>query len=62
MTFKLEINCDNAAFEDETLGEEFSEIMGNVILRYNAGELSGNVRDSNGNTCGKFTFKGKRPE
>lgn len=59
---KLSVNllCDNAAFEDDC-GAEIARILrklaGDVegMVRYDAkGVYSGGLRDSNGNTVGKW--------
>ena len=67
MKFKLEIECNNEAFGDEmskTLWE-----LGRMLyalskrLRETAegeGEGEGKLRDSNGNTVGKYWFEGER--
>jgi hypothetical protein len=57
MTFKLEINCDNADLEGET-----GDLLAKVAEQIKRGAPSGGILDSNGNHVGKFAFKGKRPE
>lgn len=58
MTFKLEINCDNAAFEDSPqieVGRILAELAPEV-------ESAGNLYDINGNRVGQYAFKGKQPK
>lgn len=52
-TFTLTIDTDNAAF-DGNLGEELFECLTRVRDKVASGEPDGNVRDTNGNTVGKF--------
>jgi hypothetical protein len=54
--FKLEIETDNAAFHagGNSLPYEVDRIMSFVSARLYAGESSGTVTDSNGNTVGSF--------
>jgi hypothetical protein len=57
--FKVEIDTDNAAFEDD-LGTEIARILTGVIR--DCGQLSHghyvtqSLRDTNGNRVGKFTY------
>lgn len=59
MKFKLDIDCDNAAFDDDFYGE-LQRILLDVRgdIRYLVGRPGrmedGNIRDSNGNTIGKW--------
>lgn len=55
VTFKLEIACDNAAFEDEP-HLQIADILRDVANRIaNGGDpIEGTVRDVNGNTVGRF--------
>lgn len=58
MKLKIEINMDNAAFEDNP--DELTDMLttvGNRVTGY--GEKSGNIMDSNGNTVGKYAITGK---
>lgn len=55
MKFKLEIACDNAAFDVNLPGYEIArilrEVAGKVELSHGAG---GTIRDINGNTVGRY--------
>ena len=62
MRFKLEIVCDNAAFEDDPR-QEVSRILSDVAADMPDHGLNGavtgfavNVRDINGNTVGEYSF------
>ena len=55
MKFILEINCDNVAFE-RSPEVEVSYILDNISKRVEDGEVEGNVKDTNGDTVGKFEF------
>ncbi len=55
MKFKLEIDIDNASFEDLGEGREISNVLHNIINKIeHIGEFSlddkGRARDMNGNT------------
>lgn len=52
MQFKLEINLDNAAYDN--VGWELGENLEAIISRIGQGSTSGKVRDSNGNTVGQW--------
>ena len=58
MKFSLTFDCDNSAFEydgdDTALLNEVSRILRTVAKRVQDDDRQGNVRDSNGNTVGKF--------
>lgn len=60
MGFKLEFKTDNAAFhEDEyAMAEEVSSILKGVAEKIAAadGTTEGPVRDTNGNTVGKWSL------
>lgn len=64
MKFKVEIECDNAAFDDVGAWElssvlrELADKVGSAAFPA-AGEFT--VRDSNGNKVGKARYIGKRP-
>lgn len=53
MNFKININTDNAAFEDTN---ELSRILKGVAARLETSIAPGqyNIRDSNGNTVGHY--------
>jgi hypothetical protein len=58
--FRLQIACDNAAFEDDNMTTELARILRDVARRLEAGEDCGsfvNVRDINGNVVGSFALK-----
>lgn len=55
MKFTLTFDCDNAAFEND-LRVESVAILAEVTERVEAGHTAGNVRDSNGNTVGSWSF------
>lgn len=50
--YLIEIDTDNAAFEDENLEHELSQILRKASNRLANGELDFRLRDSNGNTVG----------
>lgn len=58
MRFTLEIKMDNDAFQDDPMGElsqtikEVAEIL--PISHENIRSVSGNIKDINGNTVGKW--------
>lgn len=58
MKFKLEFDCDNAAFDRDHLGEvepyEISTVLGNARSKVDRGFRSGTIVDSNGNTIGSW--------
>jgi hypothetical protein len=59
LKFRLEITCDNAAFDD-AIGTELGRILRDLATRIEDGEatrLYQNVRDINGNPCGTFRLK-----
>ncbi len=47
--FKLEIDTDNAAFEDPS---EVPRMLREAALKIEQGKTSGKLRDLNGNICG----------
>ena len=51
--FKLEIDTDNAAFEDPS---EVPRMLREAAKKIEAGTMSGKLRDINGNTCGEWKF------
>lgn len=60
MTLTLNLSCDNAAFADNS-GAEIARILRDMadkvdgMIRYDAkGTYSGDLRDINGNTVGKW--------
>lgn len=58
MKIKIEINMDNAAFEDNP--NELTEILANIGNRVGWHNLKeGTVRDSNGNVVGTYKVTGR---
>lgn len=60
--FRLSIECDNAAFDDENCTAEIATILRAVAARVENGEEADffkyrNVQDVNGNVCGTFRLK-----
>lgn len=53
MQFKLEINLDNAAFQDD-LGWELGKCIDYAVSDIGLGLTKGKMRDSNGNTVGQW--------
>lgn len=61
MKLKLEFNMDNAAFDPDNGGMiEAQIILENVGQRVRNDETAGIIRDSNGNTIGKWAITGNR--
>jgi hypothetical protein len=55
--FRLNLACDNAAFEDDNLNHEIARCLRAVADRIEAGEDCGkyrNILDVNGNIVGAF--------
>ncbi|RTL04977.1 hypothetical protein EKK58_09225 [Candidatus Dependentiae bacterium] len=53
-TITITINMDNAAFADDTYNE-LTHVLNQVADKaINAKVPLGNIRDTNGNTCGKY--------
>ncbi len=57
LKFKLEFDCNNAAFEKDAPDIEIARILRDVRKQVETGALSGVVRDFNGNTVGFFDLK-----
>ena len=55
MKFIVEINWDSDAFVASP-EVEVSYILDNISKRVENGEVESNVKDTNGNTVGKFEF------
>ena len=56
MKFKLEITCDNAAFDDDP-GMEVASILAQLVDDLRDGEAGHDaLRDVNGNTVGTWMF------
>jgi len=56
MKITIQFETDNAAFEDDA-SREVDQIMEAVSLAVLMGVNEGAVRDTNGNTIGKFTVE-----
>ena len=62
MKFSIELNTDNAAFSDHPVSEihrVFTEIQQQLTHQRMIGveSLGGTIRDSNGNTVGKWSWE-----
>ena len=56
MTFSLEIECDNAAFETG-LRYEIERIVRRALDDLKDGAIDGKLRDVNGNTVGEWSLE-----
>lgn len=56
MTFKLEIETDNAAFEEDP-APELRRLLFVVAEHVHAGRKDGKVQDVNGNTVGAWSIE-----
>jgi len=54
MKITIEINTDNAAFEDSSKTEETGRIVATIASKIQCGLDSGNCKDINGNTVGQW--------
>ena len=58
MKFRLEITCDNAAFDDpesdDATGEELARLLREAAERVELGYAMGPLMDKNGNHVGHF--------
>ena len=62
--FKLEFSTDNAAFEDngqETRAHEVQLILLRISAKLAHGDTFGAVKDSNGNTIGRWSLSEDKP-
>jgi len=59
MKFTLEINCDNAAFEDELVTTELGRILREIAQKVEDGEATEYrlAFDINGNCVGNYSLK-----
>lgn len=57
MRFVVEINCDNAAFEDDPACEVANMLRKVARAVEKDGSQGGKLADSNGNTCGHFKYE-----
>jgi hypothetical protein len=55
-TFTLTIECDNAAFENDPLGE-VARILREAAYQLDQGQDGFKLRDINGNTVGSAAFE-----
>ena len=58
MTFRIKIQCDNAAFDDD-YRTELARILKDIATKLEGGRDGGYVQDSNGNTVGNYALKGR---
>lgn len=58
MKFKLEFNCDNAAFDD--LEAEIARLLQVAAEKVQDGNKQGILLDLNGHLVGKFSITGRR--
>lgn len=60
MRFKLEFDCDNAAFgygqDDSATFHETERILRKLLIELDNGNVSGRIADINGNTIGTWQF------
>lgn len=57
MRFVVTIDCDNAAFEDDPSCEVANLLRKVVRAVEKDGSQCGRLSDSNGNTCGSYTYE-----
>lgn len=57
MKFKLTIDCDNAAFEDDPADEVRTILLSMVDVVFVDKGYEHHVLDSNGNTVGKWSLR-----
>ena len=57
MRFLVEIDCDNAAFEDDPSCEVANLLRKVVRAVEKDGSQEGRLADSNGNTCGSYRYE-----
>ena len=55
MSFKLNINTDNAAFDDGY--SEVVHLLRKIADDIESGETEGNIKEVNGATVGKYVYK-----
>lgn len=55
---KIEIELENSSFEDPT-GYEVTVLLNHIAERVRNEATEGKLRDTNGNTCGKWAIIGK---
>ena len=58
MKFTLEIQCDNDSFGQDEISRnvEVSYILDNISRQVEDGKVFGTVKDTNGNTVGKYQY------
>ena len=57
MEFTLNINLDNAAYQDDYMAEELSSNLEFIVGAILSNKTDGIVRDSNGNKTGSWSIK-----
>ena len=57
MKFKVEFNCDNAAFDEDSMNSEIARLLTEVADKTVNGWMSGSIRDINGNGVGSFELE-----
>jgi hypothetical protein len=58
MTFVVELDCDNAAFEGEACGTEIARLLRKVADKAERNDaIGGTLLDANGNHCGRWRFE-----
>jgi len=62
MNFSINIECDNAAFEDGDRNFEIARILREIANQIEAGDVgkARDIWDSNGNIVGQFELKQER--
>ena len=58
--FKLKIETDNAAFDDDNDADEVARILRDVAYSLVSGTRTGVLHDVNGNLVGNFTLTGSK--
>jgi hypothetical protein len=53
-TLKIQINLDNAAFQDDGLINELHDILAAIQFKIARGQTVNNIYDTNGNNVGRF--------
>jgi hypothetical protein len=53
-TLKIQINLDNAAFEDDGLINELHDILAAIQFKIARGQTVNTIYDTNGNNVGRF--------
>ena len=53
-TLKIQINLDNAAFQDDGLINELHDILAAIQFKIARGQTVNTIYDTNGNNVGRF--------